>query len=340
MMEFNTNLLLHAAPAMVLLGTTEFFLAGHEARDSKKNLLHSVIIGVLFLLLTIPMKTIPYLIFTWIYKYRVIDVTRISLGVILLCVLADDFCGYWAHRLTHSVRFFWASHLVHHSSETYNLFAGVRQSWVGIYTGTFLLWAWMPLFGFAPELMVYIKSISTIYQFLLHTETVKRLPRWIEYIFNTPSHHRVHHSSDFENLDKNCGAILILFDRIFGTFRDEGRQFHHNYGLTKKIENATPVKINFNEFGEIWKDLKKSPRFHDKYMYIFGPPGWSHDGSTQTVKQMNRLQMTNEQPLMTDLKSSAELVYKLPASQFSTKRLRISIHRLGQAPKEKPAGCC
>jgi len=290
MMEFNTNLLLHAAPAMVLLGIIELFISGHDApkRDTNKNLVHSFIIGFVFLLITIPMKTIPFMIFSWIYKYRFFELSQVSLGVIILCLLADDFCCYWSHRLTHGVRFFWASHLVHHSSESYNLLAGARQSWVGIYTGSFLLWAWMPLAGFPPEMMVYVKSVSTIYQFFLHTETVKRLPRWIEFVFNTPSHHRVHHSSDFENLDKNNGAILILFDRIFGSFKDEGSESRHNYGLTKKISNANPININFNEFGEIWKDLKKSERTYDKFMYIFGPPGWSHDGSTKTVKQMNK----------------------------------------------------
>jgi sterol desaturase/sphingolipid hydroxylase (fatty acid hydroxylase superfamily) len=292
-MEFNGNLLLHAAPAMVVLSLGELLLLKHDHhKETRKNVIHSFIIGIIFLAVALPLKAVPFIVYSWIYQFRFFDLQQSLFWVIALGILFDDFTCYWSHRMTHSVRFYWASHLVHHSSETYNLTAGIRQSWVGVYTGSFFLWSWIPLLGISPEMMIWVKSISTIYQFGLHTEHIKKLPRWIEYIFNTPSHHRVHHSTELRNLDMNCGAMLIIWDRIFGTFRSEEKET--DYGLCKKIENPNPVNINFNEFGDIFRDLKKSPRFYDKMMYVFGPPGWSHDGSTKTAKQLRKEFSNNE----------------------------------------------
>lgn len=287
-MEFNTNLFAQAAPALLLLSFGEFLLASHERRkaETRKNIFNSIVIGLVFIALTLPLKTIPYLIFSWVYQFRLIEFRQVSGIAIFMCFLCNDFTVYWIHRMHHSVRLFWASHQVHHSSETYSFISASRESWVGIYTGVFMLWSWMPLIGFSPEMMIWVKSVSTFYQFLVHTEHIRKLPRWIEFIFNTPSHHRVHHSSEIEDLDMNNGAILIIWDRLFGTFKEEEPEKEHKYGLTKKIENPNPVSINFSEFGSIIRDLKKSPQLSDKLMYIFGPPGWSHDGSTKTAKQL------------------------------------------------------
>jgi sterol desaturase/sphingolipid hydroxylase (fatty acid hydroxylase superfamily) len=286
-MDFNANLLLHAAPAMLLLAISEFILMNHEHRskETRRNLLNSYILAAGFLTVTATMKAIPLMLYTWLYQFRLFDLELNAWWLVILCIVCDDLTCYWSHRMTHSVRFFWASHLVHHSSETFNLTSGSRQSWIGVYTGSFLLWAWLPLVGFSAELILYVKSISTIYQFFLHTETIKKFPAWVEFIFNTPSHHRVHHSSDLENLDMNNGAMLIIWDRMFGTFREEG-SLKHNYGLCKRIEDPTPISINFKEVSDIIRDVKKVNLFKHKFMYIFGAPGWSHDGSTKTAKQL------------------------------------------------------
>ena len=143
--------------------------------------------------------------------------------------------------------------------------------------------------GFSPELLIYVKSVSTLYQYVLHTESIRKLPKWYEAIFNTPSHHRVHHSSELQDLDMNCGAIFIIWDRLFGTFRAEVPGVMHHYGLTKKIENPNPVKVNFSEFVAIYRDVKRAPGLRNKLMYIFGPPGWSHDGSSMTARELKSL---------------------------------------------------
>jgi hypothetical protein len=134
--------------------------------------------------------------------------------------------------------------------------------------------------------MLWAKSVNAIYQFFVHTEHIRKLPRWIEFIFNTPSHHRVHHSREARNLDMNNGAMLIIWDRMFGTFVPEEKETE--YGLCKEIKNPNPININFNEFRDMYNDLKKSPKLYHKFMYIFGPPGWSHDGSSKTAKQLRR----------------------------------------------------
>jgi sterol desaturase/sphingolipid hydroxylase (fatty acid hydroxylase superfamily) len=287
-MDLNPNLLVQAAPAMVVLAMIELLILKHEGpkKETRKNAIHSLIIGIGFLLVTIPLKTIPFVINSWVYQFRFFDLKQTAVLVIILALIVEDFTVYWSHRMNHNVRYFWASHLVHHSSETYNLLAGGRQSWVGMYTGSFLLYCWIPLIGISPELMLWAKSVNAIYQFFVHTEHIRKLPRWIEFIFNTPSHHRVHHSREARNLDMNNGAMLIIWDRMFGTFVPEEKETE--YGLCKEIKNPNPININFNEFRDMYNDLKKSPKLYHKFMYIFGPPGWSHDGSSKTAKQLRR----------------------------------------------------
>lgn len=287
-MDFNTNLVMQAAPAILVLSFGELLLMDQERRqqETKRNIWNSVVIGLVFLFLTIPLKTIPFLIFTWIYEHRLFDLRQTAISTILFGLVLNDLSSYFVHRLQHVSRFFWASHLVHHSSETYSYLSAVRESWVGFYTGAFMIWGWMPLMGFSPELLIYVKSISTLYQYVLHTESIRKLPRWYEAIFNTPSHHRVHHSSEVKDLDMNCGAMLIIWDKLFGTFREEEPDAVHHYGLTKKIEDPTPARINFSEFAAIYRDVKRTPGLRNKIMYVFGPPGWSHDGKTKTAAEM------------------------------------------------------
>jgi hypothetical protein len=142
----------------------------------------------------------------------------------------------------------------------------------------------MPLLGFEPYLVIYMKSISVIYQFWMHTETIGKFPQWIEMIFNTPSHHRVHHASNTEYLDKNHGGTLIIWDRLFGTYQEEVTQ--PIYGLTENIRSANPFLIAFHEWKNLLNDLKKSEKIMDRLRYFFNPPGWSHDASSKTTKQL------------------------------------------------------
>jgi sterol desaturase/sphingolipid hydroxylase (fatty acid hydroxylase superfamily) len=173
---------------------------------------------------------------------------------------------------------------VHHSSEKFTFSAGIRVPWTADFTGNFLFWCWMPLIGIKPEMILYMKSVSVLYQFWMHTETITKLPKWFEAFFNTPSHHRVHHGSDVEYLDKNNGGTLIIWDKLFGTF--QGETFTPTYGLTDHFKSSNPFKIVFHEWNKIFLDLKKTKDLKYMIFYLIKPPGWSHDGSTKTSKQL------------------------------------------------------
>jgi sterol desaturase/sphingolipid hydroxylase (fatty acid hydroxylase superfamily) len=204
----------------------------------------------------------------------------------VLLFFADDFSYYWFHRTAHNVNWFWASHVVHHSSQHYNLAAALRQTWTGNATGSFLFWAWMPLVGFHPLWILFMQQVSLIYQFWIHTETVHHCPRWVEFIFNTPSHHRVHHGSDLKYLDKNHAGILIIWDRMFGTFQPEEER--PVYGLTRNINSFNPFVIAFKTWGELFHKAIHSGSLRNGMNYFIKPPGWSHDGSSLTVRQMTK----------------------------------------------------
>lgn len=168
-------------------------------------------------------------------------------------LFVDDFSYYWYHRAHHEIRLLWASHVVHHSSERYNLSTALRQTWTP-YT-SLLFWIWMPLVGFHPIMILTSQSLNLLYQFWIHTERIDKLHPAVEYVFNTPSHHRVHHGSQDQYLDRNYGGILIVFDRWFGTFEPEEEAVR--YGLTSNIETYNPLRVAFHEYGAIWRDATR-----------------------------------------------------------------------------------
>ena len=210
----------------------------------------------------------------------------VAYWVVLL--FAEDFLFWVEHVVDHSSRVFWAVHVTHHSSPEYNLSTGFRSSvFMPVYK--YLYFIPLVLLNFRPADVIFMYSITQIYGILVHTQAVKKLPRWIEYFFVTPSHHRVHHASNIPYLDKNMGMTFIIWDRIFGTFKEEMDDERPHYGITKPIEKPFhPIHIVTHEWVEIGKDLKKSKLLKDKLSYLFRPPGWSHDGSTQTSKEMQK----------------------------------------------------
>jgi sterol desaturase/sphingolipid hydroxylase (fatty acid hydroxylase superfamily) len=199
----------------------------------------------------------------------------------------DDFTYYWFHRLNHEVRLFWAGHVPHHSSVKLNLGTALRQG-VGERLHKFFFWMWLPLLGFDPLMMFTIISINLFYQFWVHTEMVGKLPQLIELIFNTPSHHRVHHASNIRYLDRNHAGVLIIWDRIFGTFSEEKNFEPCQYGLTENIKTYNPLKVATHEYAAIWRDVKRAQKWSDKLKYIFFAPGWSHDGEDKRAKTLRR----------------------------------------------------
>jgi sterol desaturase/sphingolipid hydroxylase (fatty acid hydroxylase superfamily) len=187
-----------------------------------------------------------------------------------LLVVLQDFCFYWAHRAHHSVRFLWAAHVNHHSSLHYNLSTALRQSWTEHLTA-FPFYLPLILLGFDPITLVIVELLNLFYQYWVHTEAIEKLG-WFEKVFNTPSHHRVHHGSNPEYIDKNHAGFLIIWDRIFGTFQEEHGPV--TYGLTKNIETHNPVRIAFHEWRAMIDDVRGAPTFSDAMGYVLRPPGW------------------------------------------------------------------
>jgi sterol desaturase/sphingolipid hydroxylase (fatty acid hydroxylase superfamily) len=198
------------------------------------------------------------------------------------CFFAEDLAYYWFHRVSHERRWFWASHVVHHSSQRYNLSTALRQTWTGKATLGFVFWLPLVWLGFEPSMVLFFMATSLLYQFWIHTEAIDRLPAPLEAVLNTPSHHRVHHGANPRYLDANYAGVLIVWDRLFGTFTPEVDAELVHYGLVKNIQTYNPLRIAFHEWIAIAQDVRHARSWHESWMYLFGAPGWSPDGSRQT----------------------------------------------------------
>ena len=203
-----------------------------------------------------------------------------------ICQLLDDFTYYWFHRFNHTVRFLWAAHIVHHSSDHYNFGTGIRNGWFTLFYKP-LFYMWLPAIGFPPEMVVFCLGIEALWQFQLHTKYVPKMGV-LEKIFNTHTMHQVHHSQNIEYLDKNHGGYLNIFDKIFGSWAELADDIDIKYGVIHAPNSHNPFVILTHEYGDIWRDIKKSKNLKEAFMYIFGPPGWSPDGSTLTVRQIQQ----------------------------------------------------
>jgi sterol desaturase/sphingolipid hydroxylase (fatty acid hydroxylase superfamily) len=189
--------------------------------------------------------------------------------------------------MNHEVRLFWAAHIVHHSSDNYNLGTAIRNGWFTIVYKP-VLYLWIVAIGFPYEMLVVCMGIEALWQFQLHTKYIPKLG-FIEKFINTHTQHQVHHSRNIEYLDKNHGGYLNIFDKIFGTWKELDEEINIEYGVIHPPNSYNPLTILTHEYANIWKDVKNAKNFKERFMYVFGPPGWSPDGSTLTVKQAQHL---------------------------------------------------
>ncbi len=228
------------------------------------------------------------IVFEWSKEFRLAYFGYESLGwawwAWLIAMFGDDFSFYWHHRLSHTVRVLWACHIPHHSAKTFNLAVSVRNGWfITLYKPIF--WMWLPLIGVEPLMIATALIFNAMYQFFLHSQIVPSVS-WYEKLFNTPWVHQVHHSCNIEYLDKNHGGITLIWDRLFGTYQPRVKEIEPTFGVLHPPNSYNPITNNTHEFVNIFKDLGKSKKFKDKLMYIFGPPGWSHDGSSKSTRQL------------------------------------------------------
>lgn len=222
--------------------------------------------------------------FTFVEQFALFDMGW-ALWVFVLCFVLDDFLYYWSHRFAHTVRWWWADHVVHHSSQHYNLSTALRQPWLSPLTFKFIFFgSWLVLLGFPIAMVAFVSALNLVYQFWIHTEAVKRLPAPLEYVLNTPSHHRVHHATNPIYLDRNYAGVFIIWDRMFGTFQAELDEEKCRYGIVKNLGTHNPLKICLHEWVGIVKDVASAKSLREVIGYWLGPPGWSPDGSRESSK--------------------------------------------------------
>lgn len=238
---------------------------GYEARDTRTSLA----MGVGHLFIAGGWKLIWTAILAAIYVVSPLHLPTDAWWTWVALFFVDDLAYYCYHRGHHRIRLFWATHVVHHSSQHYNLSTALRQDWSPFSATLF----WLPSALLFPPWMVFLAiAWNLLFQFTLHTEAVGKYPRPIEWIFNTPSHHRVHHGSQVQYLDRNYAGILIIWDRLFGTFEPEGERVR--YGLTTNIETYNPVRVAYHEFAALWRDVRGARRWRDRLGYALRGPGW------------------------------------------------------------------
>lgn len=260
----------------------------HKKFYSIKETLKNLYLTVLNASLDLVMRGLFYLsVLTWAYSHSFFQIENVYLYWFLLFVL-EDLMIYVEHLVDHSSRMFWAVHVTHHSSEEFNLTTGFRSS---VFQPVYRFIYFIPLtfIGFNPLDIILMYSLTQTYGILLHTQYIDKMPRWFEAIFVSPSHHRVHHGSNILYLDKNMGMCLIIWDKMFGTFQEEIAEEPVIYGLSTPLENANnPIHLVFHEWKAIAKDLGKNISFKTRLKYLIMPPGWSHDGSTKTAKELRK----------------------------------------------------
>lgn len=282
-------LLYFSIPIYAILIPLEILLSNyrHQRFYTWKETLINVYLNIVNAGIDLLLRGLALIILIYFSKYALITNWHPIVYWGLLFIL-EDFLFWLEHYIDHSCRLFWAVHVTHHSSEEYNLSTGFRSS-VLMPFYRFMYFIPLAIIGFQPIDIIFMYALTQTYGILVHTQSIKKLPRWVEYIFVTPSHHRVHHASNVPYLDKNMGMVLIIWDRLFGTFAEEMKNEPPRYGLTTPLQAPHhPVKIITHEWQQIIQDLKKKIPLKTKLAYVFQPPGWSHDGSRKTSKQLRK----------------------------------------------------
>ena len=259
----------YAAPVMITLVALEWFITYKKKKDyyDGKDVFAATAVGIGNVILSAIIKigVFAFMLFFINLSPWSIPPTWWSY---ILCIVAIDFCRYWAHRWAHEYRFLWATHVTHHTSKKYNWSVSFRLSWTQHIKIIFFIPA--GLLGFHPLVFFICHQVEVLYQFWIHTEYIRKLPRPIEYIFTTPSHHRVHHARNEKYMDKNYGSTLIIWDRIFGTFQPEEEQA--DYGITHQVNSYNPITLVFHEWRDIFKDVAKARNLKEAWLYTFGRP--------------------------------------------------------------------
>lgn len=263
------NIIQIAAIPMILLVVLEWILSAVLKKDYYDGLdtISATVIGLVNVGLNALLKIAIFGFILFFYNLVPWSIPN-TWWAFILCLVSIDFCRYWAHRVAHENRFWWATHVTHHNSEKYNWSVSFRLGWTQFIKVIFFVP--VALMGFDPVIFFICHQIEVLYQFWIHTEYIRKLPAPIEYIFTTPSHHRVHHSRNEKYIDKNFGSTLIIWDRMFGTFVPETEQA--DYGITKPVNSYNPITLNFHEWKDLIRDVSKSKSLKEARAMAFTSP--------------------------------------------------------------------
>lgn len=270
------EIILAAVPFFFLLIAIE--LVADKVRGTGyyrfNDAINSLNLGVMSRLTEILKALLPFTVYVWVYEhYALWNLPQSSVWVWLIAFVIYDLGYYWVHRLSHEMAIMWGSHVVHHSSEEYNLTTALRQ------TGTPATFAWiiylpLALLGIPPEMLLAVAALNLIYQFWVHTRHINKLPDWFEAVMVTPSHHRVHHALNKEYIDKNYGGVFILWDKWFGSFAAEQNDIDIVYGVSDQLNSWNPIWANFKVYKNLLLDVWHTHSFKDKLKTLLMPPGW------------------------------------------------------------------
>jgi sterol desaturase/sphingolipid hydroxylase (fatty acid hydroxylase superfamily) len=283
------DILTFAIPAFVLMVAAEGWWLRRQGRAyDVKDGAASMAMGLGMSVSDVLMGALGFGFLMLVWQVRLFDLGT-SWPVVVAAFVIGDLKYYWSHRLAHTVRWLWMAHVVHHSSEAYNLTTALRQPWTNHITGAVIFGVPMVLLGFHPALVAFAGALNLLYQFWIHTEAIGRMPRWFEAVFNTPSHHRVHHARNPCYLDRNYAGTLIVWDKLFGTFQPEREDERCIYGTVAPIGTYNPFRIAFGELAGTLRDAgRRGLTLRQRAAYLLARPGWSHDGSRKTSVDIRR----------------------------------------------------
>lgn len=271
------SLIIYSIPAFFILIALELIIDKYKKSNLYRlnDMISNINSGIVQQVSGVFFKFLTFGIYVYIYEhYRLIANIPNVWYIWILLFIGVDFFYYWFHRLSHEVSVLWGTHVVHHQSEEYNLSVALRQSATQLFGST---WFYLPLafIGFEPYAFLTVASIQTLYQFWIHTRLINKMPTWFEYVFNTPSHHRVHHGINPKYIDKNHGGTLIIFDRLFGTFQNEEEEVH--YGITSQLNSWNIAIANFDYYEWLGEQISQVKTVKDFFYVLIKKPGWRPD---------------------------------------------------------------
>jgi sterol desaturase/sphingolipid hydroxylase (fatty acid hydroxylase superfamily) len=290
-MSYLPYVLFYATPVVIALAAIEAVVLAFVRKEpyNWRAAFASVIdaLGREYIVYPFLQLSLAFPAIVWAYTHRLATLPIDSGLAFGLLFLGVEFLYYWFHRASHRVRWFWATHAIHHSSNELNLGASYRFGWTGKLAGNGIFYVPLIWLGYPIGAVFGVLGLNLLYQFWIHATWIPKLG-WLEYALNTPSHHRVHHAANPEYLDANYGGILIVWDRLFGTFIEEREDLPCRYGLVKPLLSNNPIVINANEWIALARDLWHARSWREGAQYLFGPPGWRPDGRGWTTEDLRR----------------------------------------------------